>query len=82
MKKQVIPIIIPAYEPDERLVLLLEDFKKADMAPIIIVNDGSDSSYNRIFDKAKNLSDVIIVHEYNQGKGKALKTAFSCLPFP
>lgn len=76
MKKQVIPIIIPAYEPDERLVLLLEDLKKADMAPIIIVNDGSDSSYNRIFDKAKNLSDVIIVHEYNQGKGKALKTAF------
>ena len=37
---QQIPIIIPAYEPDEKLILLLEKLKQADMTEIIIVDDG------------------------------------------
>ncbi|MCR4782517.1 MAG: bifunctional glycosyltransferase family 2/GtrA family protein [Lachnospiraceae bacterium] len=80
----LIPIIIPSYEPDERLIDLLEDLVKREISPVIIVNDGSDEKYDEYFVRAKNIissqGGVILKHDINRGKGKALKTAFSyCL---
>ena len=37
-----IPVIIPAYEPDEKLLGLLDELNKAQLSPIIVVNDGSE----------------------------------------
>lgn len=74
-----IPIIIPSYEPDERLLLLLTALKNELKNPIIIINDGSDSSYDNFFDKAENIlgtQGIFLKHEVNSGKGAALKTAF------
>ncbi len=74
-----IPIIIPAYEPDERLLPLLSELVDAGKY-IIVVNDGSGSGYNHIFEEAEKLIDkngVLLVHKENMGKGRALKTAFS-----
>ena len=80
-KDNLVPIIIPSYEPDDRLIVLLESIKKANIGPIILVNDGSDSNYDHYFDKAeKIISDIggkVIHHRENKGKGRALKTAFS-----
>lgn len=77
----IIPIIIPAYEPDERLIDLLYDLKNANISPIIIIDDGSGDSYNNIFQKAKQIIEPmggsVLTHEVNKGKGRALKTAFS-----
>lgn len=76
----VIPIIIPAYEPDERLITLLKDMVKENVGPIIIVNDGSGDEYDSIFSEAQEIildnKGVILSHKTNQGKGRALKTAF------
>lgn len=76
-----IPVIIPAYEPDERMISLLHDIQKANIAPLIIVDDGSGEGYKELFDKAKHIIEpmggVILTHEVNKGKGRALKTAFS-----
>jgi glycosyltransferase involved in cell wall biosynthesis len=78
----MIPLIIPSYEPDERLVSLIKDLtneKYADLSPIIIVNDGStDEKYIRLFNEVARISDrvVLLSHEINKGKGAALKTAF------
>lgn len=75
-----IPIIIPSYEPDERLCTLLKSLKDSLKNPIIIVNDGSDSSYDKVFDSAKEIlgeQGIFLKHDVNKGKGKALKTAFS-----
>ena len=69
----VVPII-PAYNPDEKLIKLVNGLKK-EFEKIIIVNDGSAS--NDIFkklEKEKNI--VILTHEVNKGKGEALKTAY------
>ena len=80
MNEACVPIIIPAYEPDERLVELIRTLKKEMVQPVIIVDDGSGDRYNEIFSSVKNImGDVctILVHEYNRGKGRALKTAFS-----
>ena len=71
-----IPIIIPAYEPDDRLITLLKTLKKASISPIILINDGSGHAYQKIFELSKSLSDVILVHKKNRGKGAALKTGF------
>lgn len=77
----LIPVIIPAYEPDERLIGLLEDFRKENIRDVVIVNDGSGESYAEIFARAGRLLEgiggTILTHEVNRGKGRALKTAFS-----
>lgn len=75
-----IPIIIPAYEPDDRMIVLLKEFEKADLGQVILVNDGSGKDYDKLFEDALNIikpiGGVLLRHEQNCGKGKALKTAF------
>lgn len=76
-----IPVIIPAYEPDDKLIGIVERLKKENLGPIVVVNDGSDLSiYGHLFDKAKELGCIVLFHAVNMGKGRALKTAFNfCL---
>jgi putative flippase GtrA len=66
-------ILIPAYEPSEALLKLTDELR-ADR--ILIVDDGSGSRYREIFEKAKQKGCIILAHEYNKGKGEALKTGF------
>lgn len=73
------PIIIPAYEPDDRLLLLLNDLIKADQRKIIIIDDGSGEKYSSLFAKVKEAispDGIFISYDENKGKGGALKTAF------
>ncbi len=76
-----IPIVIPSYEPDEKLLLLLEALKESDFTEVIIVDDGSkEPSYQEIFKKAEAMGYIVLHHAVNLGKGRALKTAFNyCL---
>lgn len=77
---KVTAIIIPAYEPDERLLELARNIASSRLSTIIIVNDGSVKEYDHIFSEAKRiLGDrcIYLEHENNRGKGAALKTAFS-----
>lgn len=81
MENYTIPIIIPSYEPDDRLLKLLKDLQDNDLQPVVIVNDGSSAEYQDYFRKAKDEYHAIVLkHDINRGKGRALKTAFSyCL---
>lgn len=76
-----IPIVIPAYEPDERLIKLLEELKTNKLQPVIVVDDGSGEKYSDIFAQAERLArdtgGAVLHHTVNRGKGRALKTAFS-----
>ena len=73
-----IPIIIPSYEPDEKLPALLEKLKEAGFENIVIVDDGSGEKYAPFFTQAKEQFGCRVLHHaINQGKGRALKTAFS-----
>lgn len=76
----LIPIVIPAYDPDERLVFLLKRLCKNKLFPVILVDDGSHSECQIFFKQAKEIlkdNVIILKHENNCGKGRALKTAFS-----
>ena len=63
-------VLIPSYEPDEKLIKLLKTISKD--VDIILVNDGSSKKYDEIFLEAKKYAHVISYSE-NKGKGYALK---------
>lgn len=66
-------IIIPAYNPDRKLIELVGRLSEIECR-IIVVDDGSAPVYSSIFDKIKEFV-VVIHHEVNWGKGAAIKTA-------
>lgn len=76
--ENLIPVIIPSYEPDARMTQLVKEL--ADEGEfVIIVDDGSGEDYAGFFEEAKELlseNGVILRHDVNRGKGAALKTAF------
>lgn len=71
MKKNII-ILMPAYEPDDKMISLLKELKKNNLQ-VILVNDGSGSKYEKLFKEASKYS-IVISHNINLGKGEALKT--------
>ncbi len=66
-------ILIPAYEPDDKLPNLVKGINKEDFT-IIVVDDGSGKDYQHIFDETAKYVDKVISYPTNQGKGYALKT--------
>lgn len=79
-----IPVLIPAYNPDGTLLSLAADLINNGFEQIIIVNDGSDSSCDHIFEKLEKMGSChVLQHAVNLGKGRALKTGFNyiCLNF-
>lgn len=78
MTNQTPYILIPAYEPNEVLIDLVQQLLQAGMTNIIVVNDGSGVAFQAVF--AQLPATVILLnHEQNQGKGAALKTGFQYL---
>ncbi len=76
-----VPIVIPSYEPDEKLSGLLKKMKETGFRNIVLVDDGSGGEYTHFFDEAQEVYGCRVLHHaVNQGKGRALKTAFNyCL---
>lgn len=76
MENKKLIIIIPAYEPPVEFIEYARAVaKKADN--LVVVNDGSDSRFNNIFDEIKTISNAhVIEYPENHGKGYALKQAF------
>ncbi len=73
-------IIIPSLNPDEKLLALLEELRQAAFQTIVLVNDGSSAEYNSYFETARDhFGCTVLTHAVNQGKGRALKTAFNYL---
>lgn len=77
MDECVIPIIIPSYEPDERLLNLLSNLCDNTIGPVIVVDDGNTEDYKMFFEKVESkYKSIVLRHDVNRGKGRALKTAF------
>lgn len=72
-----ITAIIPAYNPDKKFHVVIDGLVQAGFKHIIVVNDGTDTKYLNLFEKIrKNKHCVLLEHNTNMGKGRALKTAF------
>lgn len=73
-----IVILIPAYQPPDSLLTLVENIASIDSFRFVIVNDGSSETKNTLFDHLSMRSDTIVIpHSVNQGKGQALKTGIN-----
>ena len=74
----MIAVLIPAFEPDAKLVRLIESIRASAAAlPVVIVDDGSGPEHARVFEIAASLGCDVITHPYNRGKGAALKRGFA-----
>ena len=72
-----VTVLIPAYNPDEKLLALLPKLRER-FSRIVIVDDGSTTG-REIFPQAEKYVEKILVHDRNRGKGAALKTGFAYL---
>ncbi|WP_440709490.1 GtrA family protein [Herbiconiux sp. YIM B11900] len=71
-------VLIPAYEPDARLVEVVRELRAA--APgvsVLVVDDGSGPTFARVFGQARDAGAELIGYPVNHGKGYALKAGFA-----
>lgn len=76
MENKKVVILIPSLSPNERLKDLINELTNNNYRDIIVVNDGSDYSYDNIFKEIKD-KVILLKHNINLGKGRALKTGFN-----
>ena len=70
-------VVIPALNPLQSLLSFVEQLKAKEIEKVLIINDGSEEKYMPIFEELKNQSHCIVLeHNRNVGKGRALKTGF------
>ena len=70
-------IVLPSLNPDEKFLGVLQELLGAGFQHIVIVNDGSDAEHKKPFEVAAAQPQCVVLdHEVNRGKGRALKTAF------
>jgi glycosyltransferase involved in cell wall biosynthesis len=77
--------LIPAYNPDEHLLQLINSLIESGINNLIIVNDGSSIESEFIFEQINKIKQcVVLTHAVNLGKGRALKTGlnYCYLHFP
>lgn len=76
--KSKVSVIIPAYEPDQKLIETLGGLMAAGFDDIIVVDDGSSLSCQPVFEQIKEFTSCTLLrYPENRGKGAALKTAFA-----
>jgi glycosyltransferase involved in cell wall biosynthesis len=67
--------VIPAYNEEKSIGLVIDDLKRAGYKNIIVIDDGSrDNTYA----EAKRKEVVALKHIINRGQGAALRTGIDC----
>ncbi|WP_262107775.1 glycosyltransferase [Arthrobacter sp. Marseille-P9274] len=70
-------ILIPAFEPDRKLITLVAGLRAADRRlTVLVVDDGSGPDFAPVFAAARSAGATVIGYPRNRGKGQALKTGF------
>lgn len=75
MKYDNFVILIPALNPDERLVELIRGLCDRGFYRIFVTDDGSSDENRRYFEEAQWLGAKVIRHEKTLGKGVSLRSA-------
>lgn len=76
MEYSEVSVIIPAYQPDEKLIDTVRQLAAVGFSDIVVVNDGSSADRAGIFGQVEKIPECTLLrHPQNRGKGAALKTA-------
>lgn len=75
-------VLIPAFQPDERLIELVENLIAENYRNIVVVDDGNlglkkADDYRKIFDRVQELGAIVLHREERGGKGVSLKAGFA-----
>jgi glycosyltransferase involved in cell wall biosynthesis len=69
-----IGVLLPAYNEEKNIRLVIEDVKRyLPNSKIVVVDDGSTDRTNEL---ARQAGVIVLKHEINKGKGEALNTGF------
>ncbi len=75
-----VALLIPIFEPNEKVIPYLKTFDKNDFDSFLVVDDGSGENYRDTFKQiAAETVFKVISYPSNQGKGYALKTGIQKL---
>jgi putative flippase GtrA len=77
MKNKVIALI-PSYQPDDNIRTLVHQLSQIENMSIVVVDDGSQSPYAKLFDDLK-AEALVLSYPENKGKGHALKTGLAAI---
>lgn len=69
-------ILIPAYEPDERLIELVKEIGEKTDYNMLVIDDGSGENYRHIFNSVEYEGALVLSYPENRGKGEVLKSGF------
>ena len=70
-------VLIPAYDPDEKMISYVRNLEQEGFERILLVDDGSRQECRWCFEKLEADEQVTILrHSVNCGKGRALKDGF------
>ncbi|MBR7121646.1 MAG: bifunctional glycosyltransferase family 2/GtrA family protein [Lentisphaeria bacterium] len=73
-------VLIPAYNPDGKLLTLLSELISGGFDNIVVVDDGSKAECQALFDEVAAMEKVVLHrHPVNMGKGAALKSGLICI---
>ncbi len=71
-------VLVPAYNPDEDFVGLVDSLIAEGFQNIVVVNDGSAPATLAIFDRIRaRPACTVLTHAVNLGKGRSLKTGLN-----
>jgi glycosyltransferase involved in cell wall biosynthesis len=66
--------LFPSYQPTALFCELLEELRRTDPSPIVVVDDGSGPIYSELFQRIGRVSGTVVLRNaVNLGKGAALK---------
>ena len=77
MKNKDVVVVIPALDPNEKIMSEFLDKLKKLFANILVVNDGSKKKYDKFFSNLEKDGIVVLKNHINYGKGRALKYALN-----
>ena len=71
-------VLIPAYQPDDRLPALVAQLRaRCAGCEVLVVDDGSGPAFAAILAAARAAGATVVAHGANYGKGQALRTGFA-----
>ena len=72
-------IVVPTYDPDEKIMQTFMDELLKEFKNVIVVNDGSNKKHEKFFNNLEKSGVVLFKHHKNFGKGRGIKNAFNYL---
>lgn len=71
-------VLIPAFNPDDLLLRIVEELWRKDPPAVVIVDDGSMPAAADLFKSLRDAGTVTVLsHAVNRGKGEAIKSGLS-----